>query len=88
MPGLAPHSATFVPWVKLIVDVNCCFVRRVKVLLEQATRDGDWEIFILTNLPSEERKCAVNSPVIPRLGGSLRLCFKCSPRRCVVRLIL
>ena len=33
--------------------VNCCFVRRVKVLLQQATRDGDWEIFILTNLPSE-----------------------------------
>ena len=28
-------------------------VRRVKVLLQQATRDGDWEIFILTNLPSE-----------------------------------
>lgn len=28
-------------------------VRRVKVRLEQPTRDGDWEIFILTNLPGE-----------------------------------
>lgn len=28
-------------------------VRRVKVQLEQPTRDADWEIFILTNLPSE-----------------------------------
>ena len=28
-------------------------VRRVKVRLEQPTRDGDWEIFVLTNLPAE-----------------------------------
>lgn len=28
-------------------------VRRVKVRLKQPTRDGDWEIFILTNLPPE-----------------------------------
>ena len=28
-------------------------VRRVKVRLEQPTRDGDWEIFLLTNLPVE-----------------------------------
>ena len=27
-------------------------IRRIKVVLEQATRDGDEEIFILTNLPS------------------------------------
>ena len=27
-------------------------IRRIKVVLEQATRDGDREIFILTNLPS------------------------------------
>ncbi|WP_203225949.1 transposase [Calothrix sp. PCC 6303] len=28
-----------------------CGVRRIKVVLESATRDGDSEIFILTNLP-------------------------------------
>ena len=28
-------------------------MRRVKVRLEQPTRDGDWEIFVLTNLPAE-----------------------------------
>jgi hypothetical protein len=35
-------------------DGSTLIARRIKVQLEQATRDGEWEVFILTNLPWEE----------------------------------
>src|SRR5260370_15338339 len=35
-------------------DGSTLIARRIKVKLEQATRDGEWELFILTNLPWEE----------------------------------
>ena len=38
-------------------DGQLLHVRRVKVCLKQPTRDGDREIFVLTNLPVEVASC-------------------------------